>query len=124
VVAAVFNTFEILRESTCSVQRICFQLKIRPDRLDEYVSRHEHVWPEMRDALHDAGWNNYSLFVNPDGTLIGYLETEDFIAAQEAMAKTEINSRWQNEMAEFFEDLDGRHPDQGMFAIREIFHID
>lgn len=106
------------------MQRICFQLKVRPERLDEYVLRHENVWPEMCDALHDAGWNNYSLFLNPDGTLIGYLETDDFAAAQAAMAQTEINSRWQNEMAQFFEGLEGRDPDEGMFAIREIFHID
>jgi L-rhamnose mutarotase len=86
--------------------------------------RHENVWPEMRDALHNAGWNNYSLFLNADGTLIGYLETNDFAAAQDAMSKTEINDRWQSEMAEFFEDLDGRAPDEGMFAIREIFHVD
>lgn len=99
-------------------------MKVRPERLDEYVLRHENVWPEMCDALHDAGWNNYSLFLNPDGTLIGYLETDDFAAAQAAMAQTEINSRWQNEMAQFFEGLEGRDPDEGMFAIREIFHID
>ena len=43
----------------------------------------EHVWPEMLDALSDAGWRNYSLFVRPDdGLVVGYLETDDFAAAQ------------------------------------------
>ena len=103
--------------------RICFELKVRADRLDEYVARHKNVWPEMREALKNSGWNNYTLFVKPDGTLIGYLETDDFASAQEAMAKTDVNSRWQADMAEFFEELNGR-PDEGMFPIREIFHID
>ena len=49
-----------------------------------------------------AGWRNYSLFLADDGTLIGYLECEDFAAAQAAMAATEVNARWQQEMAEFF----------------------
>ena len=33
---------------------------------------------EMRDALREAGWHNYSLFLGDDGALIGYLECEDF----------------------------------------------
>lgn len=106
------------------MQRICFQLSIHPEHVDEYVRRHEDVLPEMRTALHEAGWNNYSLFLDPDGTLIGYLETEDFEAAQKAMSLTEVNARWQGEMAPFFENLEGAAPDERMTSIKEIFHID
>jgi L-rhamnose mutarotase len=62
--------------------------------------------------------------LQPDGTLTGYLETDDFDAAQAAMSLTEVNARWQNEMAEFFQDLDGGNPDEHMTTIKEIFHID
>ncbi len=44
------------------MQRICFLLKVKPDKLDEYKRRHQAVWPEMRDALSRTGWHNYSLF--------------------------------------------------------------
>jgi L-rhamnose mutarotase len=106
------------------VQRICFQLKVRPDRIDEYVKRHANVWPEMRQALHDSGWNNYSLFLQEDGTLIGYLETDDFEAAQQKMAVTEVNERWQREMGDYFVELEGDAPDTSIAPLREIFHVD
>lgn len=106
------------------MQRVCFLLKVRPDRLDEYRERHETVWPEMRAALAAAGWHNYSLFLRDDGLLVGYLETEDFAAAQEAMTATDVNERWQAEMAGFFEDLDGRGPDEAMSPLTEVFHLD
>ena len=77
----------------------------------------------MRDALRQAGWQNYSLFLADDGTLIGYLECEDFVAAQAAMAATEVNARWQQEMAEFFAELDGERPDEGIHPEPEIFHL-
>jgi len=105
------------------VQRVCFLLKVRRDRLAEYRERHRDVWPEMREALSRTGWHNYSLFLRDDGLLVGYLETEDFEAAKKAMAETEVNARWQAEMAPFFEDLDGR-PDEGMVALTEVFHLD
>ncbi|TDE59240.1 L-rhamnose mutarotase [Nonomuraea mesophila] len=105
------------------MQRVCFLLKVRPERLAEYRERHREVWPEMREALSRTGWHNYSLFLRDDGLLVGYLETEDFEAAQKAMAETEVNARWQAEMAPFFENLDGR-PDEGMKPLTEVFHLD
>jgi L-rhamnose mutarotase len=105
------------------VQRVCFLLKVRPERLAEYRERHRDVWPEMRAALSRTGWHNYSLFLRDDGLLVGYLETDDFEAAKKAMAETEVNARWQAEMAPFFEDLDGR-PDEGMTPLTEVFHLD
>src|SRR3954471_2344300 len=86
-----------------TLERVCFELRVRADRLDEYRERHRAVWPEMLAALRDAGWTNYSLFLREDGMLIGYCETDDFEAAQRAMEATEVNARWQAEMAPLFE---------------------
>ncbi|MFI1479727.1 L-rhamnose mutarotase [Streptomyces sp. NPDC020747] len=105
------------------MQRVCFLLKVRQDRLEEYRERHAAVWPEMLDALSATGWHNYSLFLREDGLLVGYLETEDFAKAQAAMAATEVNARWQAEMGDFFEALDGDRPDAAMKPLTEVFHL-
>ena len=52
----------------------------------------------MLAALRDTGWRIYSLFLRPDGLLVGYLECDDFAAAQHAMEQTDVNARWQAEM--------------------------
>ena len=105
------------------MQRVCFTLQVKPDRLAEYEERHKAVWPEMMDALRETGWRNYSLFLRPDGLLIGYLETEDFERAKAGMAHREVNGRWQREMSEFFEIPSGSHADTAMSAIKEVFHL-
>jgi L-rhamnose mutarotase len=106
-----------------SRQRVCFILEVRRDRLEEYRARHAAVWPEMLDALRDAGWRNYSIFLRDDGVLVGYLECDDFGAAQAAMRQAPVNARWQADMAPFFE-LDGGAPDAAMAPLAEIFHLD
>ena len=106
------------------MQRVCFLLKVRTDRLEEYRRRHEAVWPDMLAALRETGWHNYSLFLRDDGLLVGYLETDDFDAARAAMENTEVNARWQAEMAPFFEDLEGQRPDEGLLRLDEAFHLD
>jgi L-rhamnose mutarotase len=105
------------------VNRYCFCLQVKPDRLTEYVDRHLDVWPEMQAALRESGWHNYSLFLRDDGLLIGYVEADDLEAAQKAMAATEVNTRWQAEMTEFFTDIDGRPPDESFLLLPEIFHL-
>ena len=106
------------------MERVCFLGRVRPDRLAEYRRRHADVWPEMLDALRAAGWSNYSLFLTDDGPVVGYLETGDYAAALARMADTDVNRRWQADMAPYFADLGGQHPDQGFRRIDEIFHLD
>jgi L-rhamnose mutarotase len=105
-------------------ERICFTLSVRPDRLEEYRARHREVWPDMLDALRRTGWRDYSLFLREDGLLVGYLECEDFAAAQRAMEDEEVNARWQADMVPFFELPSGARPDTGFARLQEIFHLD
>jgi L-rhamnose mutarotase len=104
------------------MERVCFLLQVRPEKLEEYVQRHQEVWPEMLEALSRAGWGNYTLFHREDGLVVGYLETESFAEALAGMDGTEVNERWQAEMASFF-DLGERRPDQAMAPLEEFFHL-
>ena len=105
------------------MERVCFLLQVKADRLEEYKRRHEAVWPEMLEALRETGWRNYSLFLRDDGLLVGYFETPDLEAALAGMASREVNERWQKEMGAFFEALDGKRPDEGFLRLEEVFHL-
>lgn len=113
-----------LTAPSTTMPRVCFTLQVRPDRLDEYRARHRAVWPELLTALSQAGWRDYSLFLREDGLLIGYLHTEDFEASLAAMEATDVNRRWQAEMAEFFDLGPGARPDTSMRPLQEVFHLD
>lgn len=105
-------------------ERVCFLLQIRPDKLDEYLAAHESVWPEMLAALTRTGWRNYSLFFRkPDGLVVGYLETEDYAAAQRAMDAEPINLKWQAVMGSYFQLPDGARPDDGSVRLTGYFHL-
>lgn len=106
------------------MERVCFLLKVRPEKLAEYKQRHAAVWQEMRQALSDTGWKNYSLFLREDGLVVGYLETPDFSRSLALMAELDVNTRWQASMRPYFEELDGKRPDEGMFRLEEIFHLE
>ena len=107
------------------MKRVGFLLKVKADKLDEYKKHHEAVWPEMLAALSKHGWHNYSLFLRDDGLMFGYFETPDnFQAALDGMAGEEINTKWQEFMAPYFEAPGGSLPDQMMVELEEVFHLD
>jgi len=105
------------------MERVCFLARVKPERLEEYKERHKAVWPDMLQALRDTGWHNYSLFLREDGLLVGYFETADYQAALAGMAKREVNTRWQRDMAPFFVGLEGRRLDEGFLRLEEVFHL-
>jgi L-rhamnose mutarotase len=101
-------------------ERSAFVLRVRPDRIEEYVAAHERVWPEMLAALKDAGIRNYTIF--RDGNQVfGYFECDDLAAAERHLAGQEVSTRWQDAMADLLEE---RVPDAGAPALPEIFRLD
>jgi L-rhamnose mutarotase len=101
-------------------QRTAFVLRVRPERLDEYVEAHRAVWPELLEALKGAGIRNYTIF--RDGNrMFGYFEADDLDSAGRYLAEQEVVTRWQDAMAELLEE---RVPDEGPPPLEEIFRLD
>lgn len=105
-----------------TMTRHCFELRIRPELINDYVARHTPVRPEMLAEIAAAGRRNYSLFLAEGGRLVGYYETDDDAAAQAYLAASPIAAQWESDMAPYFLGLDGR-PDQASTALTEIFHL-
>jgi L-rhamnose mutarotase len=101
-------------------QRSAFVLRVRPEKVDAYLDAHRDVWPELLDALRNAGIRNYTIFRN--GTeMFGYFECDDLERAASYLAGEEVNARWQDAMAELLEE---RVPDAGPPRLEEVFRLD
>jgi L-rhamnose mutarotase len=104
------------------MERVGFTMRLLPGQEAEYRRRHAAVWPEMLDALKAAGARDYSIFLYGD-QLFAYLEVDDFEHFREYMAATEVNDRWQAEMASLIDPL--TDPATGFHQrLEEIFHLD
>lgn len=104
------------------MERVGFTMRILPGQELEYRRRHAAVWPEMLDALKAAGARDYSIFIRGDD-LFAYLVVDDFDAFRRSMAATEVNDRWQAEMAALIDPL--TNPATGFHQrLEEIFRLD
>jgi L-rhamnose mutarotase len=105
------------------MERVAFRLRVQDGKLDEYKRVHRAVWPELLADMHAAGFRNYSIFA--DGhELFGYLECDDWAAAQAALARSDANRRWQAWMREFLAtpvEVDEAEP---LRRLEEVFRME
>jgi L-rhamnose mutarotase len=93
-----------------------------PGMAEEYEKRHNALWDEMKDMIHEYGGHNYSIYLDKEtNVLYGYLEVED----EERWAKsadTAINRKWWDYMADIMET----NPDNSPVSIdlAPVFHLD
>jgi L-rhamnose mutarotase len=104
------------------LERLCFTFEIRPGMEDEYKRRHDEIWPELVEAIKDAGFANYSLFRR--GTqIVAYAECHPDVATAFAkLGPTEVNARW----AKWFEDVIVSLTDENgdLYRLEEVWHLD
>lgn len=67
-------------------------------QIDEYIKRHDEIWPEMKEVLEKAGIANYSIW-NVGNELFGYYECEKGVEyAARVQAESEVVDRWNEYM--------------------------
>lgn len=104
------------------MERIAFVMRTKAGQEAEYRRRHEAVWPEMLQALKDAGCSNYSIYMK-GRDLFAYMEVDDFERFKRQMAANPDAERWETQMAPIMERA--IQPDTGFHEVLpEVFHID
>jgi L-rhamnose mutarotase len=104
------------------VERVCFTFEIRPGSEAEYKKRHDEIWPELVEAIKDAGFANYSLF-RRGTTIMAYAECHpDVATAFAAIGATDVNTRW----SKWFEDVIVSLVDENgeLYRYDEVWHLD
>lgn len=102
------------------MQRIAFQLQIRPGKIDEYEAAHKQVWPELLAELASCGVSDYSIF-RRDLQLFLYLRIPDFDAFLHHLATSEVDKRWQQAMSSILEPMTGLRPGESLAMMDEVF---
>jgi L-rhamnose mutarotase len=105
------------------MKRVCFLLRLKKDKVEEYRKAHG-VWPEMLEAIRAAGIRNYSMFIRSDGVLVGYFESDDPAAALQRLGRTDVNRRWQEKMAPYFEAGSGDLETGGPEWLEQVFLLE
>lgn len=80
------------------MERYAWRAKVLDGKLEEYIRRHDEIWPEMLELLKQAGIKNYTIW-NNGNDLFGYYECEKGIDyASKIQAESSIVVKWNEYM--------------------------
>ncbi len=99
-----------------------FKMKLYEGMAGEYERRHNELWPEMIDMIHEYGGRNYSIFLDKESNILfGHIEIEDE-ALWAKGADTAINRKWWDYMADIMETNPDNSPVTADLPL--LFHLD
>ena len=68
------------------MDRYAWKAIVLPGKLEEYIRRHDNIWPEMKEVLSAAGIRNYTIW-NVGNELFGYYECDSIEYAAKVRQK-------------------------------------
>ena len=80
-----------------------FKMKLHPGYKEEYIRRHNKIWPELKELLTKSGIRDYSIYFDEETNLligVQYL-TEDSSSGE--LGSDPIMQKWWKYMADIME---------------------
>jgi len=98
-----------------------FKMKLNPGQKDEYKRRHDALWPEMVELLHDNGVSDFYIFLDEETNTLFAVQNQEGVNSSQDLGSTAIVQKWWAYMADIMET----HPDNSPVSIPlvEVFHM-
>ena len=103
--------------------RYAYQLRIKPDAIEEYEREHQRVWPELLAKLKQVGISDYSIFRRGQELVLS-LTVDDLDKAFAELDRDPVNQRWQQFMSRLFEPVPGLQPGERFAMMKEVFRLE
>lgn len=103
------------------MQRIAFVMKLFPGNEGEYRRRHDALWPELAELLHDTGIREYSIFLDEASLILfAYFQIDDVVKLEDLPAHPVMREWWDH-----MKDIMETNPDHSPVTkeLKEIFYL-
>lgn len=104
------------------MERVAFKMKLNDGQKQEYIKRHNEIWPELKQLLQDAGISDYSIFLDEETNTLFAVQKLSGKGGSQDLGKTEIVKRWWAFMADIMET----NPDNSPVSVplEEVFYME
>ena len=99
-----------------------FRMSLKEGKFEKYKKAHDEVWPEITQALNNAGVTNYSIYYDKkDNALFEYMELKDKNAFDQ-LEELEILKKWNMFMQPLLVTKSEEDASPIISELTEVFH--
>jgi len=97
-------------------------MKLKPGFKDEYIKRHDEVWPGIVELIKRSGISDYSIFLDDETNILFAVQKVSGEASSQDLGAVEIQQKWWDYMSDIME----ANPDNSPVTVHldEVFHMD
>ena len=105
-----------------NVIRNAFTMKLKPGKAAEYKRRHDALWPELAEALREAGISDYAIFLDEASGILFAVQKLADAHTSENLPEQAIMKKWWAYMADLMET----NPDHSPVTnpLKEVFYME
>jgi L-rhamnose mutarotase len=103
------------------METIAFRMVLNPGMREEYERRHTEIWPELVDALHNAGIRDYRIFFDPGNDHLFAILSRTNGHTMDRLPELEVMRKWWDYMADIMQTSPDHTPQQQ--ALEPVFHL-
>ena len=98
-----------------------FRMQLKPGMIDEYKARHDAIWPELAQLLHDSGIHDYSIFLDEETLSLFAILKLSPDHRRDALPDHPVMKRWWDHMAPLMEVGPDNRPLE--WPLRQMFYL-
>ena len=104
------------------MEKIAFKMKLKPGFRDEYLKRHNEIWPELQQLLKASGISDYSIFFDEETNILFAVQKLDSTNSAQNLSAEPIMKTWWDYMA----DISEVNPDNSpvVVPLEKVFHLE
>lgn len=97
-------------------------MKLKPGMAAEYRKRHDEIWPELSQAIREAGIADYSIFLDEKDLTLFAVQKQAATNTAAQLPQLPIVKQWWAHMSPLMET----HPDNSPVCgeLKGVFHLD
>lgn len=104
------------------MQRIAFKMQLNEGQKEEYIKRHNEIWPELKRLLKESGVSEYAIYLDEEtNTLFAFQKVAENRGSQD-LGETQIVKKWWKFMSDIME-VNGDNSPVTM-ELKEVFYLD
>jgi L-rhamnose mutarotase len=103
------------------MHRMAFKMKLFPAQEAEYKRRHDHIWPELKNLLKEAGISEYSIFLDPETNILIAIFSVSDPENLASLRQQTIMKEWWDYMENIMETNSDKSPVS--IELKEMFYM-
>ncbi len=104
------------------MRKTAFKMKLKKGCREEYIRRHDAIWPELKELLSSNGISDYTIFLDNETDILFAVQQQSEGSSSQELGKEEVVRRWWDHMSDIMET----NPDNSPVSspLEKVFHMD